>query len=89
MAKILEKKAGKEYGDLGVHPCTTPVINLHATELTSLITWKSDVHEPVFTAKLSKAEVQNLVNTPFDPPYYPSHTQSTERTVKQVTYVLL
>ena len=34
VANILEKNAGKEYGDLVVQPFRTPVINLHATELT-------------------------------------------------------
>ena len=34
VANIIEKKAGKEYGDLVVQPCKTPVINLQATELT-------------------------------------------------------
>ena len=34
VANILEKNAGKEYGDLVVQPFRAPVINLHATELT-------------------------------------------------------
>ena len=34
VANILEKNVGKEYRDLVLQPFRTPVINLHATELT-------------------------------------------------------
>ena len=83
--KILEKRGENEYGDLTVRPRRTPIIDLQATSLTTLISWKTNVHEPVFTAKLSRVEVKALIDTPFTPPYYPSHTQSTERAVRQVT----
>ena len=83
--KILEKRGEEDYGSLAVRPRRTPAINTQATSLTTLISWEKDVHEPVFTAKLPKKDIQAMVDTPFTPPYYPSHTQSTERAVRQVT----
>ena len=86
---ILERRGEAEYGDRAVRSRRTPVINLQATSLTTLISWDKDVHEPVFTTGLSRAEVQALIATPFEAPYFPSHTQSTERAVRQVTWFLL
>ena len=34
-------------------------------------------------------EVKALVDNPFTPPYYPSHTHSTERAVRQVMHLNL
>ena len=87
--KILDKRGEEEFGDLGVRPRRTPAINLQSTSLTTLISWESDVHEPVFTARLSRVEVKALADNPFTPPYYPSHTQSTERAVRQVMHLNL
>ena len=82
--RILERRGEKNFGDITVRPRRTPVIDLQGTSLINLISWKTDVHEPVFSARLSREEVKALINTPFSPPYYPSHTQSTERAVRQV-----
>ena len=84
--KILEKRGHDNFGDTTVRPHRTPLIDLQAISLTTLISWDTDVHEPVFTAKLSTEEVKNLIDTPLTPPYYPSHTQSTERAVRQVLH---
>jgi hypothetical protein len=84
--KILEKRGEEVYGDLSVRPRKTPIINLKAKTLPTLIFWDKDVHEPVFTAKLQRDDVQSFVDTPFSAPYFPSHTQSTERAVHQVIY---
>ena len=76
--EILRKRGDDEFGDLNVRPHRTPKINLEATTLASLISWENDIHEPVFTAGLSRAEVLALVDKAFNAPYFPSHTQSTE-----------
>ena len=73
------------YRDLSGRPWQTPIINLEAKTLTTLISWDKDIHEPVFTAKLPRNIIQSFVDTPFSAPYFPSHTQSTERAVRQVT----
>ena len=58
---------------------------MEATTLSTLISWELDIHEPIFTCSLSKDEIKELLETPFPAPYYPLHTQSTERVVQQVT----
>ena len=50
-----------------------------------MISWELGIHEPIFTCSLSKDEIKELVETPFPAPYYPLHTQSTERVVQHVT----
>ena len=82
---IKELRKGKETGDTGVRPRKTPCINMSATSLKDLIDWnKETVLEPIFTCKMSLCELEDLRETPFEAPYYPNHTQSTERAVQQV-----
>ena len=83
--RILEIRGQEVCGDLSVRPRKTPTINLEAKTLTTLISWDKDIYEPVFTAKLPRDIIQSFVDTPFSAPYFPSHTQSTERAVRQVT----
>ena len=48
--------------------------------------WKiEECHEPVFTCKLTKDELREILDTPFKVPKFSLHTQSTERCVKMVT----
>ena len=83
--QILKARGKSEFGDISVRPRKTPKLNLSATTLTKLITWKADqVHEPVFTCSLTREEIEGFKNQPFPPPNFTSHTQSTERAVKQV-----
>ena len=72
-------------GNMAPRPRKTPLLNMEAKTLTEMIDWgKESIHEPVFTCKLSQAEIKNFIKNPMDVPYYPLHTQSTERAVKQV-----
>ena len=51
-----------------------------------MIPWDlKEVHEPVYTCKLSRAELKEILYTPFSVPKFSLHTQSTERCVKKVT----
>ena len=78
--QILKLRNGDEYGDNSVRPRVTPKLNLSATSLTNLISWKEDeVQEPAFTCSITTAEIQTFVETPYKPPLFSSHTQSTER----------
>ena len=82
---ILKARGKSELGDMSVRPRKTPKLNLSATTLTKLITWREvQVHEPVFTCSLTREEIKGFKNHPFTPPHFTSHTQSTERAVKQV-----
>ena len=83
---ILKVRGKQDLGDLSVRSRRMPKLNLKATTLQTMIKWNlKDVHEPVYTCKLSRQELKEILKTPFDVPKYSIHTQSTERCVKQVT----
>ena len=82
--QILKLRGKSEFGDMSVRPRRTPKLNVSATSLIKLITWNiEDVQEPVFTSSLPKKEIRRFLEHPFTPPPFTSHTQSTERAVKQ------
>ena len=83
--KILEIRGERELGDIRVRHRRTPALKFDATSLTSLIEWEKDTHEPIFTAKLSKADILSLADVPLPVPKYSVHTQSVEWSVKQET----
>ena len=59
---------------------------MDSVTLTRLINWETEnIHEPIFTCTLSKKELLEIYSAPFTVPYYPHHTQSVERVVKEVT----
>ena len=78
--QILKLRAGNEYGDNSVRPRITPKLNLSAISLTNLISWNpKEVQEPSFTCSRSTSEIESYLETPFVPPKFSCHTQSTER----------
>ena len=84
--QILKLRGKQEYGDTSLRNRVTPKLNLSATSLTKLISWKSgQVDEPVFTCSLSRSEILAFKTDPYNPPKFSCHTQSTERCVKLVT----
>ena len=86
VSQILGLRNGLDTGDMSVRPRKTPIINMLAKDLKSLVSWESEkVYEPVFTCSLSIEDIKNFVDSPLRPPEFSSHTQSTERVVKQVT----
>ena len=83
MSIILKIRGNKELGDMSVRPRKTPKLNLNATILKTLITWKiAKCDEPVFTCKMTKEELNECLDRPFKVPKFSIHTQSTERCVK-------
>ena len=84
--QILRLRGKNEFGDTSVRPRVTPKLNMSATSLMKLISWKAgEVDEPVLTCSMSRAEIKAFLNKPYDPPKFSCHTQSTERCVKMVT----
>ena len=84
--QILKLRGSSEYGDSSVRPRITPKINLRATSLVKLITWKPGVVvEPVFTCSMSKEVIQDFRHIPYQVPKFSCNTQATERCVKLVT----
>ena len=83
---ILEMRGSNEFVSLSCREHTTPVINVKATSPLNLIFWdKTICYEPVFTCKLSKKEISNFKESPMDVPYFPIHSQSTERAIQIVS----
>lgn len=87
VGKIITVRAGCEQGSTAVRPFNVPkTVNLYACDLKALIDWEVDViTEPIFTAKMTLAELNELKETPLELPPYSLHTQSCERAVKLVT----
>ena len=84
--QILKMRGKEEFGDTSVRVCITPKLNLAASSLVKLISWKTgEVDEPVFTCSLSREEIQGFLEKPYQVLEFSSHTQSTERCVKIVT----
>ena len=84
--QILKLRGDSDLGDTRKRDRRTPFLNMDATNLIGLIDWDIEtIHEPVFTCSLTQAEVKDILGRPLDIPYFPLHTQSTERAVKQVT----
>jgi len=61
------------------------MVNLDGCDLKSLIDWKAETTEPVFTARMCLAQLDALKVAPLELPPYSVHTQSCERAVKLVT----
>ena len=72
-------RGGREFGDNSLRPRITPKLNLSATSLTTLISWEGNVQEPSFTCSLSTSEILGFEQTPYIPPKFSCHSQSTER----------
>ena len=84
--KIRERAMGQKGRERVRERKVPSTFNIEATSLIDLIDWeKENVTEPVFTAHLSAEELMAFRAVPMEEPNYPLHTQSCERTVKQVT----
>ena len=70
MEWILEIRGEEQLGDMSVRDRITPKLNLQATSLQTLIPWKlEELHEPVYTCKLSREQLNQILESPF---LYPS-----------------
>ena len=66
----------EELGDLSLRDRVTPRLNLEATSLQTLISWNlKELHEPVYTCKLTKGDLIQYLEKPFPVPKYSIHTQ--------------
>ena len=76
MEWILKIRGEEELGDLRVRDRVSPRLNLEATSLQTLIPWKlEELHEPVYTCKLTKEELNQYLEKPYAVPKYSIHTQ--------------
>ena len=82
--KITSHRNGQEFGDKSVRPFSPPKLNWNARSLRDIQDW-SDITEPLITTSISTDNLLQFLTTPLKLPKYPSHSQSCERAVKEVT----
>ena len=83
--KTILKIRGKNIlGNRKPRPRKLPMLNLDATCLQDLISWKQ-AKEPVLTCGINKVELQKFIEVPMKVPYFCLHTQGIERAIKEVT----
>ena len=76
----------QDEGDSSVRKFLPPSLNFDANNLSELIDWDSViVYESILTCHLTDSQIQDLIMTPLELPPFPSHTQSVERLVREVT----
>ena len=83
---ILKVRGDSEQGDASVRNRKKPTLNYDAVTLLELIDWSNEqILEPNFTCNMTKKDLQKVIDSPMEVSYYPLHTQSCGRVVKQVT----
>ena len=82
--KIASIRNGAEFGDSSVRPFAPPKLNWKATSIQNIQDW-TNATEPLITASVPSAELAKFLSSPLQVPKIPSHTQSCERAVKEVT----
>ena len=84
VSTILKIRGRNNLGNTKPRPRKLPVLNLEASKLQDMISWKG-AKEPILTCGLSREELALFKEKPMEVPYYCLHTQGIERAVKQVT----
>ena len=83
---ILKVRGDSEQGDASIRNRKKPTLNFDAVTLLELIDWSNEqILEPNFTCNMTKKDLQKVIDSPMEVTYYPPHTQSCERVVKQGT----
>ena len=86
--KILQLRDGDEFGKTNKRIYKAPTLNFAATSYVDLIDWNSTtVTESIITASLSSLSLNLLRENKLILPPYPSHTQSVERVIREITDV--
>ena len=84
VSKILAIRDGAEIGDSSPRPFIPPKLNWKATSIRDMQDW-SNAYEPLTTTSIPSNQLSQFFDTPLTLPKIPSHTQSCERAVKEVT----
>ena len=82
--KIVSLRDDQEFGNNSVRPFSAPKLNWNAQSIRDIHDW-ADTTEPLITTSIPTPELDKFIETPLRIPKYPSHTQSCERAVKEVT----
>ena len=81
VSTIMKIRGRNKLGNKKPRPRNLPELNIEATTLENMINWKG-AKEPILACDLTKAELEEIRNTPMVVPYYSLHTQGIERAVK-------
>ena len=86
--KILQLRDGDQFGKTEKRIYKAPTLNFAATSYLDLINWSSvTVTESIITVSLSSLSLNLLRENKLILPPYPSHTQSVERVIREMTDV--
>ena len=84
--KMLALRNGKDEGDSAPRRFDPPKLNLEASDRTELIEWKEvKLSESVLTCHMGIDDIEALRDTKLGIPHFPSHTQSVERLIRELT----
>ena len=84
--KILALRDGSDVGDTTPRQFEPPNLNLKAVGKTDLIDWKAGkITESVLTSHLAIAEIEAVRTDKLEIPHFPSHSQSVERMIREMT----
>ena len=84
VSAILKIRGRNKLGNTKPRPMKLPELNVDATELKDMISWKK-AKEPLLTCSLAKEEIKSIKEEPMKVPYHCLHTQGIERAVKETT----
>ena len=82
--KIIAMRGESQLGDTRNRPHKVPKLNWDAQKVEDIIVW-DDATEPILTARLDSNAIRAFLSQPFVMKPFPSHTQSVERLVKEVS----
>ena len=83
--KLTALRDGNNLGDKSVRPFEPPKLNWNAKSIPEIQDWENAT-EPIITASIPTCDLAKFITSPMKLPKIPSHTQSCERAVKEVTH---
>ena len=86
--KILDLRDGSDVGDTSKRIYKAPPLNFNATSYLDLIDWNAvPITESILTASFSTLTLNHFRDEKLVLPPFPSHTQSVERVIREITDV--
>lgn len=77
-------REGAEYGNKSLRPRIAPKLNLSATSLTNLMSWKSwEMQDLSFTCSISSSDMKDSLDVPFVPLKFSYHTEMSVKLVAE------
>ena len=84
--KMLALRDGRDEGVSSPRRTDPPKLNLDASNKAELIGWNNvKLPEPILTSHMGIDEIEAVRETKLEIPHFPSHTQSVERLIRELT----